>query len=894
MCAARSNRTTLNWKKLPHAEHTLAVQTIFAAHDETEQPRITRMKPLKSLSLFLFVVLLTPMGFSCAQTKPASSSASAIPFPVSTHPRIWITQDDLPRLRSWAVSSNPIYQQGILPVLNQAVSTYNTQFFPNGSANPNYPDPGDTQGYVGSLTEQNGIILAFNSLIDPNPAARIRYAQYARNLLMHAMSQANLGHAAGAPFRDPAFAIYNRANASGEQWPLIVDWIYSTTDANGNPILSADDKRIVRNVFLRWADDCIHASTTGGDHPEPVGVMNSAKLLPNNQPYRMAANNYYLAHGRLLTMMALSIDPVDDPPVNSSVSPTQLGNTLRSYIPDATGAWLYQEFAMFGDPPVVTTAYHLPNNVAGFGLASGGLPPEGMLYGHSFAYLLGQLLALHTAGFDGEVYSGPQIQLIRAPLWDRYVSGFLSSLTPEAKTFASESSMGKVFQYTSYGDLLRLWVTPDFMQSFALLAVLDEHTGSSNHLAAARWISVNATQGGSSALLSRITKPWSFTESILYFMLLDPKAPTAADPRPTFPKMFFDAPAARIIAHSDWTPNAIIFDYRASWISINHQNGDGGQFELFRKGEWLTKEMSNYDNNAVGMTTMYHNTLSLQNACSCPGGSPANLQWYESGMWKNGSQWLEGVNAGDPTTITSTGPDYVFASSDLTNLYNRPSRYSPGDSAVSITQATRAIIWLENDYIVVYDRATSRTGGLFKRFNLNFVTKPVMNNGVATETLPGGQKLYVQTLLPHNPLQNVMDAAGNLSPIAELEPTRYILTVEDASKPADIRFLHVLQAADSGTAMVQSTPLHSAGGVAFDGAVVGGEAVFFPVTIIQSFTPTSFSIPAGVHTVLVTGLKENSHFGVTTHPAEGGTSITITPEQSGASTDAAGVLRVTF
>jgi hypothetical protein len=884
----------LNWKKLPSAEQTFARQAIVAASYETEQPRITRMKPLKSFSLLLFVVLLTPMGFSCAQTKPSPSSASAIPFPVSAHPRIWITQDDLPRLRSWAVSSNPIYQQGILPVLNQAVSIYNTQFFPNGSANPNYPDPGDTQGYVGSLTEQNGIILAFNSLIDPSPSARIRYAQYARNLLMHAMSEADRGHAAGAPFRDPAFAIYNRANASGEQWPLIVDWIYSSTDANGNPILSADDKRIIRNVFLRWADDCLHASTTGGDHPEPVGVMNSPKLLPNNQPYRLAANNYYLAHGRLLTMMALSIDPVDDPPVNAGVSPTQLGNTLRSYIPDATGAWLYQEFAMFGDPSSVAAAYHLPNTGTGFGLASGGLPPEGMLYGHSFAYVLGQLLALHTAGFDKEIYSGAQIQLIHAPVWDRYVTGFLSSFTPVAKVPPSESYIGKVFQYTSYGDLLRLWVTPDVMQSFALLAVLDAHTGNSSHLAAARWISVSATQGGARELLSRITKPWSFTESILDFMLLDPKAAAAVDPRPTFPKLFYDAPAARIIAHSDWTPNATIFDYRASWISINHQNGDGGQFELFRKGEWLTKEMSNYDNNGVGMTTMYHNTLSLQNACSCPGGAPSNLQWYEAGMWKNGSQWLEGADAGDPTTVTSTGPDYVYATSDLTNLYNRPSRYSPVDSAVSITQATRSILWLQNDYVVVYDRATSRTAGLFKRFNLSLVTKPVINNGVATETLPGGQKLYVQTLLPRNPSQYVIDAAGNLRPIAELEPTQYILTVEDAAEPADIRFLHVLQGADPGIAMVPSALLHSASGMAFDGAVVGGEAVFFPVTTIQSFTSTAFSIPAGVHTVLVSGLKENSHFGATVRLAETGTSITIALDPSGSTSDAAGVLRITF
>ena len=120
-----------------------------------------------------------------------------------------------------------------------------------------------------------------------------------------------------------------------------------------------------------------------------------------------------------------------------------------------------------------------------------------------------------------------------------------------------------------------------------------------------------------------------------------------------------DPAAGRIVAHSDWSANNTMFDYRASWISINHQVGDGGQFELYRNGEWLTKEMSNYDNNALGLTTVYHNTLALQNWCA--NGTP-NLNWYETGEWANGSQWMLGLNAGDPTTITSSGPGYVYAS----------------------------------------------------------------------------------------------------------------------------------------------------------------------------------------------------------------------------------------
>lgn len=128
-----------------------------------------------------------------------------------------------------------------------------------------------------------------------------------------------------------------------------------------------------------------------------------------------------------------------------------------------------------------------------------------------------------------------------------------------------------------------------------------------------------------------------------------------------------------------------MFDYRASWISINHQDGDGGQFELYRKGEWLTKGMASYDNNGVGMTTPYHNTLAIQNRSA--NGTP-NLAWFESGIWANGSQWMEGENAGDPSTVFSTGANYAYASSNLANLYNKPDIWAPNLGATDVTQAT--------------------------------------------------------------------------------------------------------------------------------------------------------------------------------------------------------------
>ncbi len=831
----------------------------------------------------------------------APPAQGSIPYPVASHPRLWITQNDVPRLQSWATSSNQVYQQGMLPVLNKAVNLYNTQFFPGGVANPNYPDPGDTQGYTGSLTEEYGAILAFNSLIDPDPNNRIKYAQYARNMLMYAMNQAAQGTLSGAPFRDRLFATYNRASGSGEEWPLMVDWIYNAVDANQKPILTASDKAVIRKVFMMWEQACETASTTGGDSPALPGVMNDPQLLPNNKPYRFAANNYYTAHARLMIMMALAIDPADDPVVNPGQSSAVLGNSLRSYLSDGLGAWLYQQYAMYGEGPNVVSEYGLPGDGSGFGLASGGLPPEGMLYGVSYGNLLSGLLALQTAGFNDPAYAnytGPQIGLLTAPVWDRYVKGVFSSLTPTGftPTAPGEQYLGQVYQFASYGDLLRLYVTPDYMSPFALLALLEQENGQSTHLADARWFNYNVVQGGPQKFFDRMTNPYSLAETIQYYLLYDPAVPytAATDPRPSYPTIFVDPGCGRIVAHSDWTPTGSMFDYRACWESINHQDATAGQFELFRKGEWLTKELSNYDDNGLGMTTVYHNTLALQNACAGCANPAQIIQFWEQGELANGSQWMIGQNGGDPTMLNSSGPGYVYAATDMTQLYNRPAIFTPADSFDNITLATRSILWLNGDYIVVYDRATSQNAGLFKRWNLTLITNPVISGKVATETLPSGQKLFVQSLLPTGSTISARNVLADLTIVAELEPSQYVMTVEDPSKPVNTRFLHVLQGADSGTAMTTAAYLQASGGTAFDGTAFGSTAVYFPVSADGSFTTTSFSAPAGVHTLLVAGLAPSTPYGVSISTNGSGKTISVTPGSSGGATDAAGLLKVTF
>ena len=826
-------------------------------------------------------------------TMPANNVTESAQFytpptlaqPVTSHPRLWVTTNDLPRLRRWANANNPVFQHGLKSVLATAIVAYH-KCFPNGlnPASP-YPDLGDDYGYSAAMitadlvSEEHALTLAFFALVDTNAANRLQYAQMARQMLMYEMNEAAKGHTNGAPFRDPYFALFNRTHNVGEMWPLITDWLQGVTDANDQPvnILSAQDKLTIRNVFMMWANDCLNAYVCGGDHPAPIGVVNNTALLPGGDAMRVAANNYYSSHARLITMMPLALDAADDPAVNANAPAGVLGNTLRSYLLDATGAWLYQQFAIYGDGATVRSALGLAAN-SSVGLSSGGLPVEGTLYGHSLAYVLGELLALQTAGFNDPNLCGPQIALLNAPVWDRFVQGMISDLVNTPKVAPGLAYLGPIYQFAGYGDMLREYATPDFSEGFALLTLLEQaQGGTSVHQNAARWFALNAAPGGAGTFYNRVATPWSTAESILYFLLFDPAQAAPTDPRPAYATTFFDAPQARVLARSGWTGSDTLFSYRAAPESINHENGDAGEFELWRKGEWLTKELGNYDNNGNGQSTIWHNTLALKNWC--PAGTPA-LNPFEQSYFPNGSMWNNGMNAGDPTSLSSLANGYEYLQSDLTPLFNRPSPWTPPNALVDIQHASRSILHVNKDYVVVYDRATSLHSGLFKRFNLNLITPPVIDGSrkIVTETTPGGQKLFIQNLLPANAAISWVPLDSSVTTIAETEPTTGHIVIQDPANPADARFLNVLQAADSTTPMDPAQLVQSTAGSAFDGVLLGDTVVLFARNIKTLFGGTSYVVPRTTGTHFVAGLAPNAGYTVNYHDdGQGNWLVTIAP-----------------
>lgn len=779
--------------------------------------------------------LYLPVVQKQGQATP-QPTAQPIAQPQPGHPRLWLTSADLPRLRSWAVTSNPLYVDGLALLAERAKQEMDEGRVPD-------QDCGNV-GYEEYPTEMYAELFAFLSLVENSATARTDYANRARTLFMHIMNEAIKGPASAEnytcnestqypPFRHPDFATEDRDRMRyhGEAFPLVVDWIY--------PTLSAQDKATIRQVFLRWSQEVIER---GYHHPEPVGMINEPALLADAQQVRFSGNNYYAAHARNLGLMALALDPADD-----------ANNQLRNYLDIAVGAHLY----IFD---------HLTQTDS-----RGGLLPEGLEYSpQTLGYITQLLLSLHTAG---ATYPAT-MSLSGSEFWNDSLTAYLHSLSPA--TVAREEG-GDRYQPAFYGDG-QSYHLPDFVSAFAPIGLYDLATGNQSRLNTVRWLQSHTAPGGATQLAERVRNPNDFREAILYFMLYDPTAAPATDPRPPMTTAFLAPGLNRLFSRSGWGSDAAWFTFSLSWNSIDHQMADGNHFSFYRNGEWLTKGRVGYANIAEGIASSeFYNTVAIQNDRP----TDRDDSDWRIDLWQRGSQWNY-VNDGNPTLLASSlQADYAYALGDATPLYN-----STSEGATAVTQAERAIFWLKPDHIVVYDRAATQSSGKFKRWWLQLPNPATVNGRQATMTTVTGQQLVVTTLLPTDA---VLTAVNSNEPLIDAtaatdDPMKVRLRVDAPGNPQSVRFLHLLQGANAGAKAAAATLVRSVDNH-FEGASVGDAVILFPVNREPVATTLQYTAPAGVTKHFVTGLQPNT--GYTVQVQNGQVQIA---EGGSTQTDAGGVL----
>ena len=768
------------------------------------------MQRLICLSLRLCLFLLVVSGVSAHSSPAPSTVPSASALDAARHPRLWISTADLPRLRSWATDANPLYLEGIKPLAERAKSDMDRGDVPNR-------DCGSTE-YEQFPTEMYAELFAFMSLVENDSARRSDYAARARTLLMTAINLASLGPAteqnytcaaSGAtgypPFRNPKFFTENsnRARWHGEAFPLVVDWIY--------PTLTAQDKQTIRSVFLRWSQEIIER---GYHHPTPIGMVNDPALLSDISQVRWSGNNYFAAHMRNLGLMALALDLTDDP-----------ASQLRNYLGNATGSWLYIfDYLTRHD-------------------SQGGLLPEGFEYSPQTAsYAIQFLLALRTTGADT---CGPHCQFQGNPFWDDLLASFYHSLSPATINDPDYGPQYQLYEPAWYGDA-QTYRSIDYISAFGALGIYDKLIDNQPRLQSLRWAEINTAPGGASTFFNRISNTDEFRNSLLYFMLYDPAVPAASDPRPALALDYFAPGMNKLLSRTGWDTQASWFNFSLSWNAVDHQQADGNSFEWYRHGEWLTKARTGYPDVAEGIASSeFRNTLALEN--DPPDRSSSD---WRTDLWQRGSQWNL-VAAGDPQLLAhSANAIYTYALGDATNLYN-----STREASTDILHASRSIVWLKPDAVVVFDRGQSRTSNRFKRVWLQLANPALVSGNRATSITAGGQLLTVTSLLPSGATLSANNAVvPHIEETASRnDPMKVRLCMDAPGNPALANFLEVFQAGSSATAtLIQSDDL------AWSGAQIGSTAVLFPVTLGVPFTAFSYTAAANQH--IITGLSPNTPY----------------------------------
>ncbi|MFO0757644.1 MAG: hypothetical protein U0359_14200 [Byssovorax sp.] len=740
--------------------------------------------------------------------------------PVAGHPRLLVTEDDLPRLRSWAVPGNPTYE-GL-----KSIAAANTSILDAVLTTPKCTDPQGSR-YCEHMAEN----FAFLSLVSPSPVERDDYAKKAHAILMRIIelaSQPTKGDMNNVS--DEKYSIAIRASSAGAGVMLTIDWIY--------PYLTKADKLAIYPVLLRWADELVHATRTSHNHPEPIGVFNDPVLVQDPEATRYAANNFFVAHGRNLALIATCLDPTDDP-----------GQKLHGYLDNATGAFLYM------------TDYLYRHDGAG------GLPPEGSEYGSLSLGLTSEMLyALHTAGLDDPAARGPQVDLRSSPFW---MSAMPANVHARVPGLHSLDYAGLYHRAFSWGDSQDYdpasEASYDWAPTFAPVGLIAKDAGDQATYDMARWMVTDFATGGPDHLKKRVGNTYVPRQNLFYFLLLDPAAQAPIDPRPTMPLSYFADGLKLLFSRTSWSEDAAYFSYQFSWTGIDHQHADANTFAFYRKGEWLTKECAGYS--LPFSLSPAHNAIAIQNdpPIDKAQGSPAEKSTQV------GSQFLTEIAGDGKILARSEDPAYTYVAGDATGRYN-----SPFYKTMAVSDATRAVFWLKPDHVIVHDRAVTNKNGRFKRFFLQLPADPTISGTRMRATTASGQVLALSSLLPVGALLTKGPVPDNIS-LAHSEPMTHTLQIAAPNGNAEARFLNVLQGVDAGVEPDAPVPLTSTAGTPFDGAAIGSTAVLFPANHHVPVPMVTFTVPAEVTKIFVTGLSPKSGYNVVQSVLKTGeVSVTVT------------------
>jgi len=259
------------------------------------------------------------------------------------------------------------------------------------------------------------------------------------------------------------------------------------------------------------------------------------------------------------------------------------------------------------------------------------------------------------------------------------------------------------------------------------------------------------------------------------------------------PLQYLNQGTGLLVARNDWNYNSTWVAFQlGNLLETDHQQDCQGQLEIQRGADGLLINANEVGENQVPSTqSSFGNLMVIDD-----NGVGTQVYRYNQGSWF-GTPGCRILN------YEATN-NYVYANGDYAASYGL--NFTPGIGTA--TQLTRQIVYWRPDYVVVHDRAATKSTNDLKQLRWHFLNNPTFNTSsnswIETE---GASKLFGQTfsrstLLSTNGAVHCPDDPGS--------PIVYRVATQNAAKATNVTFVTALQSAPSTTAnMISTLYLHS-------------------------------------------------------------------------------------
>jgi hypothetical protein len=311
-------------------------------------------------------------------------------------------------------------------------------------------------------------------------------------------------------------------------------------------------------------------------------------------------------------------------------------------------------------------------------------------------------------------------------------------------------------------------------------------------------------------------------------------------------------------ARSDWTTNTptIVSLEMGNLLQADHQDYTPGQLQLARGGDDLLINAWAPGHYQSLQKSTYGNTMVVDDN----GDGEQNYRW-SMGVWY-GSPGVT-INAYEATS------SYVYEYGNYMAAYSKNT--DPGGGG-SVSYLTRQIVYLEPNYVVVYDRVTTNKANYPKQARWHFLSAPTIT-GNQFIVAQGSSKLFGATFssAPVSISSGTVNVGG--SKIQQL-------IVQNQNQAANVDYITAFQVAPSTTNQMVGTSRVSTTDGRMEGVLMGSQVVLFGTNgNVDLTTPVTYTFSAsGTINHLLVNLVAGHTYTVTFN---GSTLATVTASSQG-------------